>query len=230
LSVLDAHEDCSIAWFKKEALKCIDEIHARGNIPMLVGGSMLYVSALIDGLEPIAAADPALRARLEAEYDADAGLTLSKRLQEIDPETAASFPMQNKVYVVRALEIYESTGQTKSSLKRKSQSPYDLLMFGIDTEREELKKRIEERTMKMLTNGWIQEVQKLKEQGITASAPAMQSIGYREIYDALDAMNQMELTQTIASKTSAYAKRAMTWWRRDARIKWILGSDTLRIN
>ncbi|MBP7114345.1 MAG: tRNA (adenosine(37)-N6)-dimethylallyltransferase MiaA [Candidatus Peribacteraceae bacterium] len=223
IDVLGSHEDCTIAWYKQEAERVITEIHVRGHIPLLVGGSMLYVASLVDGFEPIAPGDPAIRARLDAEYDLDGGKTLYQRLSEIDPETAASFPMQNKVYVVRAMEIYESTGKTKSEQKRKSPSGYDLLIFGMDVPKEILHEKIAARTKAMLSHGWIDEVRALKERGVTLTDPAMKSVGYREIFEAIE-KNEIDvasLAEIIDSRTRAYAKRHLTWWKRDPRVRWI---------
>lgn len=223
IDVLSPREDCTIAWYKQEAERVITNIHARGGIPLLVGGSMLYTAALVDGLEPLPAVDPAIRERLSKEYDADGGKTLFAKLTEIDPEAAASFPMQNKVYVVRAMEIYESTGKTKSSQRRTTPSPYDLLMFGMDVDKDILAAKISARTKLMLERGWIDEVRKLREQGISITDPAMKSVGYREIFEALESgtIDTAKLAAVIDSGTRAYAKRHMTWWKRDPRVHWV---------
>lgn len=247
IDVLAPQEDCTIAWYKGEAERVIAEIHARGHIPLLVGGSMLYVASLVDGLEPVAPGDPAIRARLDAEYDMDGGKTLFARLAVVDPETAASFPMQNKVYVVRAMEIFESTGKTKSSQQKKTPGVYDLLMFGMDVDKDTLHRKIAERTKLMLEHGWVDEVRGLKEKGVKLTDPAMKSVGYREIFEWLENPHPgssrdeglatplpqgegtgvrvqtewKKLIDMIDSGTRAYAKRHMTWWKRDPRVLWI---------
>lgn len=222
LSVLDPREDCSIAWFQDEASAAIAGIHARGGLPMLVGGSMLYVSSLIDGFEPVAA-DPMIRERLSREYDADGGAALMKKLQQIDPQSARSIPVQNKVYLMRALEIHEVTGKPKSEVIRKKGSPYDLLIFGMQTDPDELKQRINLRTLQMIDGGWVEEVRLLMEQGYTENDPAMESHGYREITAALRRgdVDRAKLVADISSKVRQYAKRSVTWWKRDPRIVWI---------
>lgn len=223
LSVLSPHEACTIAWYQREAKRCIADIHARGNIPLLVGGSMLYVSAIIDGLEPLPATDPLLRERLGREYDRDGGTTLFARLQAIDPETALSFSKQNKVYTVRAMEIFESTGKTKSSQKKATPNAYDLLMFGMDVDKDVLSEKITDRTKHMFDQGWIDEVRRLRAQGVKSTDPAMKSVGYREIFEAIERndVDLGKLADIIDSGTRAYAKRHMTWWKRDQRIHWI---------
>lgn len=226
IDVLSPREDCTISWYKQRAEHVVSEIHGRGNIPLLVGGSMLYTAALVDGLEPLPPVDPAIRERLSKEYDADGGKTLFAKLTEIDPETAASFPMQNKVYVVRAMEIYEGTGKTKSSQKKSTPGAYDLLMFGMEVDKEFLASKISLRTKLMLERGWIDEVKKLREQGIVVTDPAMKSVGYREIFAALESgdIDTTKLAATIDSGTRAYAKRHMTWWKRDPRVQWVTPS------
>lgn len=224
LSVLQPSDECTIAWYQKEAARVIAEIHARGNIPLLVGGSMLYVSAVIDGFEPLPA-DPAIRERLEREYDTDGGTTLFARLTEVDPETAESIPKENKIYVVRAMEMYESTGIPKSKQQRKKGSAYDTLILGIDTPRERLIERINTRTLAMLKSGWIDEVRALRSSGISAEAPAMKSSGYRDIWDVLDQkdIDLPTLSEKISAGVRRYAKRHVTWWKDDARVAWLRG-------
>ena len=231
LDMLDPEQEVTIAWYKEAAEHAIAEIHARGNVPILVGGSMLYISALIDGLEPLAS-DPALRARLEAEYDADGGKALYARLQEIDPETASAFHPNNKPYVIRAMEIFETTGEAPSQAKKQSSSPYDLLLFGMYWERKALTERIEGRTGLLLKGGWIEEIQKLRAMGYGPQTPAMKSHGYREILERIervagseervaDLVHDPELIKAINAKTRQYAKRQVTWWKHDPRIYWI---------
>jgi len=221
--VLDPKEEVSIADYKKMAMDVIDDCHARGVVPILTGGSMLYISAVVDGLDPLPPADPELRARLEAEWDADDGWTLYDKLVEIDPATAKSFEKQNKRYVVRAMELYAMTGKPPSTLKKTLPPPYDILQLGLMWPRETLVTRIDERTKILLQSGWIEEVEGLIDKGYTTVDPGMKSHGYREIMLWLgsEEKNKEELESVIAAKTRQYAKRQMTWWDNDERIKWI---------
>ncbi len=223
LDVLDPDEEVTGAWYKVEASRVIDDILKRGNIPMLVGGSMLYISALIDDLEFVSSADPALRQKLEDQYDEDAGGALYARLTEIDPETASAFSKNNKPYVLRAMEIFESTGLKPSIAKQSGSCPWDLLIFGMQCPRDVLVQRIHERTTTMFEDGWIDEVRVLLGNGYSLADPGMKSHGYREIAEAvLDReINEEALAESIAAKTRQYAKRQMTWWRNDPRITWL---------
>lgn len=236
INVLDPKEPVTAAWYKTQAAKVIDDIHKRGNVPMLVGGSMLYISAVIDDLQFVDVADPGQRAMLEAAYDKDEGMALYERLQKEDPETAGRFDRRNKPYVIRAAEILES-GHKPSAAKRKGTAPYDLLIFGMDIPRDALARCIEERTKTLLQNGWIDEVRQLLKDGYTELDPGFGSVGYREIAAAIsngklktcgeqsrtieNSKLKEQLVETISAKTRQYAKRQMTWWRRDERIQWI---------
>ena len=231
LDVLDPKEECTISWYAGEATKEIEEIHARGAVPMLVGGSMLYISAIIDGLQSMTASDPAVRKRLSDEYDKDAGVSLHAKLSKVDPESAAIIPRQNRVYVLRALEIFEMTGKPKSAQKLKADCPYDLLILGIETDPETLSGRINARTASMLKSGWVEEVRSLLDRGYSAEDPGMKSHGYRDIIEAINgphppapspsAGEGETFTEKIASQIRRYAKRQRTWWRGDERIQWI---------
>lgn len=227
LDVLDPREEVTIAWYKEEATRAIDAVHARGHVPILVGGSMLYISAVIDGLDPLPPPDPAVRARLEEEWDADDGWTLYDRLVAIDPLTAKNVVHQNKRYVVRALELYEKTGIPPSQLKKTIPPPYQTLIFGMHRPREQLVRRIEERTELLLRSGWIEEVEGLIDRGYTAADPGMKSHGYRELIQWLhtDERDRDALKEVINRKTRHYAKRQMTWWGNDERIVWVEKSD-----
>lgn len=220
-SVLDPHDALSIAWYQKEASTVIDQIHARRALPILVGGSMLYVSSLVDGLVPVAS-DPQKRAALEAEYDQDGGVTLHTRLTQLDPQTAATIPVQNKVYVVRAMEMIEGSGKTKEELLEQTESPYISLILGLDQDDQLLRDRIQQRVEQMFDAGWVEEVRGLQREGYTADDPAMLSVGYREILQALqEGRDPAEEKQAIIKKTWQYARRHRTWWRDDPRVHWL---------
>lgn len=223
INVLDPKDDVSIAWYKSKANAIIDDCHRRGVVPVLVGGSMLYVSAVVDGLDPLPAPDAQVRKKLEEEWEVDDGWTLYDKLVRIDPATAKNFQHQNKRYVVRAMELYALFGVPPSQIKQTIPPPYQTLMFGMHWPRELLTKRIDERTRILLDSGWIEEVESLLDRGYTAADPGMKSHGYREIIAWLssDHQDREELASLISAKTRQYAKRQTTWWNDDERIKWI---------
>lgn len=229
LDVKDPKEEVAVGWYQREARRIIDDLHAAKKIPILVGGSMLYLSSIIDDLSLAPAGDLTLRQRLEAEYDRDGGASMYKRLQDIDPETAAGIPIQNKPYVVRAMEIFELTRQPKSKAVplrelRQGIPNDDLLILGLKWPRAVIYERINLRTSQMMKRGWIEEVQSLLQCGYSPTDPGMKSHGYREIVRYLTRTLPItieELTEQIAAKTRQYARRQETWWKGDDRINWL---------
>lgn len=228
LSELNPNEELTVAWYKERAEQVIDAIHARGNVPILVGGSMLYLSAVMDGLMPLPSADPAVRAELEEEYDRDHGRSLYDELASKDPDTASAFHPNNKPYVVRATELLRMTGQKPSQLKATEPPKYQPLIFGMYWTKTLIDERINARTEQMLNAGWIDETEHLLENDYTIRSPGMKSHGYREIAAWLmdrDSMTREELAEKISAKVRQYAKRQTTWWKRDPRIQWVDGSS-----
>lgn len=234
IDILDPNEGAAAGWYQNQAEDCIAEIKKRGNVPILVGGSMLYVSALIDGLTMAPVADDALRNRLMNEYDIDNGASLFKQLKKIDPKSAEQIHQNNKSRLVRAVEIVKLTGNSKPTSQLRSgkkdeqnlctQFKYDTLILGLQLPRDLLHDRINKRTRQMFECGWIDEVHSLLDKGYTADDPGMKSHGYREIMNFLqneEPETQEELIDIIAAKTRQYARRQLTWWRYDPRINWI---------
>lgn len=235
LDVLDPKEEATAARYKRNAERVIHEIHSRHHVPIMVGGSMLYLSAVIDGLEFSDPSDPRRRKSLAEQYDRDGGASLYTKLLEADPDTALSFSKNNKPYVVRAMEIYENTGRKPSDARRQSVSQYGLFILGIERPREELQRRINERTEELFRKGWTEEVRSLIARGFTEIDPAMKSHGYREIMYQWK-MENGKLTKEIirmledriSAKTRQYAKRQLTWWKKDSRIHWLHMDDAAR--
>jgi len=238
LSVLDPDEEAAAGWYRTRAAAAIASIREVGRIPLLVGGSMLYVSAVMDGLTLAPVPNTALRECLFKEYERDAGVTLYRRLMEIDPESAGKIHPRNKPHLIRAVEIYELLGEPKSKSIPTSQlrsgkkdeqnmctnSEHDLLILGVKLPQHVLDQRINERVQRMFSDGWISEVQSLLAAGYGADAPAMKSHGYREIIAFLTAGEPASLDalqESIASRTRRYARGQMKWWKHDPRIQWV---------
>lgn len=230
LSVLDPKDPVTIAWYQEHAIRIIREIHQRGGIPLLVGGSMLYLSAVIDGLRPLSPVDPVLRCSLEAAYDRDHGAALYAELRRIDPETASAFSPVNKAYLIRAMEIERSTGLLPSRAKQRGDVPFDLFILGVRKSPADLHDAIAKRIQAMMDAGWIGEVEALLHRGYTAKDPGLLSHGYREIAAMLltGKPARGELPEIIAAQTRQYAKRQRTWWKNDPRIYW-MGTATREV-
>ncbi|MFA7171447.1 MAG: tRNA (adenosine(37)-N6)-dimethylallyltransferase MiaA [Candidatus Paceibacterota bacterium] len=218
LDLINPDESFSLADYKKVALEKIEEIYSKGKLPILVGGTGLYLSAIVDNLNiPQAPPDENLRTALE-EKNAE---ELFGALAKIDPPSAESIGPQNKRKLIRALEVYKITGQPFSSQQKKGKPLFDILQLGIKIERKELHSRIDQRVDQMIETGLVRETQNLREK-YAIELPAMSGIGYKEIGAYLNGeMSLEEATQQIKWHTHQYARRQITWFNRDKSINWI---------
>ncbi|MDO4749673.1 MAG: tRNA (adenosine(37)-N6)-dimethylallyltransferase MiaA [Eubacteriales bacterium] len=226
--VADPAEGWSAARYVEEASACVEDILSRGKHPILVGGTGLYIDSLLAGRQFAAApSDPALRDRLCAEYDAEGGDAFRARLSEMDPERAEKLPSADKRRLVRAMEIFLLTGHTMTEhdLLERSQPPrYASLRFAISfAEREILYSRIDTRVDIMAQQGLFEEVRRLLDAGLSPGCTAMQAIGYKEAAAALcGELSREEALENIKRASRRYAKRQLTWLRRDSELHWLL--------
>lgn len=220
----------SVADYVKQARACIDDISARGRLPIVAGGTGLYISSLVDNIEfAEESPDGAVRDRLWREKEEQGIESLYRRLESIDPEAAAKIHPHNEKRVIRALEIFETTGMTMTEQNRRSRRnppPYDAFMLALSPPREVLYERINRRVDTMVAEGLFEEAEKLQQKGITRDLQCMQGIGYKEVFDYLDGLCTREACiETIKQATRRYAKRQLTWLRRDARYHWLNPED-----
>lgn len=225
LDFLEPEESFSVADYVALARQEIERVYARGHLPVLCGGTGLYISALIDNLEfaPMPS-DPALRAELEAfvrERGNEAALEL---LRQCDPALAATLHPHNIGRVLRALEVYRLTGRPMSvhqAEARRNPSPYRLCMLGLAfAERQRLYERINQRVDAMLEAGLLEELAALQQRRL--SKTAQQAIGYKEFSGYLRGEQTLaEAVERLKMQTRRYAKRQLTWFRRDKRVEWI---------
>ena len=215
----------SVADYQSLADTAIADIQNRGRQILLVGGAGLYFRAIVDGLFEGPGADPALRKRFEreaAQFGVDA---LHKRLQTCDPASAERIHPNNLVRVIRALEVYELTGTPMSEFQQQwhpEKQRYPFIAFGLTMPRALLYRRIEQRVDVMLANGLIAEVESLLAVGYTRDSIALQSFGYRELIAYLDGdCTYMEAISQLKQNTRRFAKRQLTWFRKDTRIEWL---------
>lgn len=221
IDIRDPQETYSAADFRRDALTAIGQIHAAGRIPLLVGGTMLYFKALRDGLSVLPAADPLLRARLQAELLADGREALATRLAAVDPEAAAKHG-QNPQRLLRALEVFELTGQPLSLLQATQVAagdpfPYDLRQLAVlPADRAVLADRVARRFAAMLAAGLLAEVACLMARGdLTPELPALRAVGYRQAWAHLAGQLSSEaLLERGIIATRQLAKRQLTWLRR----------------
>lgn len=224
IDIRDPEEDFSVAEYTELARKVVCDIHARGKLPILAGGTGLYIHTFVNNIRMSdAAPDPALRAELEALARDRGNEHLWELLRECDPALAEKLHPNNSGRVVRALEVYRQTGIPMSEWQRRSReqpSEYRLLMIGLDCQdRQALYARIDRRVDSMMEQGLLQEASRLRGKcGKTAS----QAIGYKELEAYFDGSCTLdEAVDRIKQETRRYAKRQMTWLRRDDRIRWL---------
>ena len=223
LDVLDVSQDSTVAWYQEEARAAISEIHARGKDAVIVGGTGLYIKAILDDLN-FPDTDPEVRAKLEAEAEEFGAASLFMRLKELDPAAALAIDRANTRRIIRALEVIEITGQPfTANLPREDSSRYpDALQFGLVMDREHLRERIDLRVDRMWEQGFVAEVDQLIAQGIREGSTAQRALGYAQIIAMRDGTMTEEAAKEDTKRASRqYARRQETWFSRDARIQWI---------
>ncbi|CAB4330775.1 unannotated protein [freshwater metagenome] len=223
LDLLAVTEDSTVAWYQELARQSVTAIHGRGKHAIIVGGTGLYIKSILDDLNfPDTDAD--VRQKLTEEAKEFGIVQLFQRLELLDPAAAAAIDRQNERRVIRALEVIEITGKPfTANLPREDSSLYpDALQFGLVMDRAELGERVEARVDRMWESGFVAEVDRLIEEGITSATTARRALGYAQII----AMRSGEITEDLAIEetkraTRQYVRRQETWFSRDARISWI---------
>ena len=226
LDIRDPSQAYSAADFRQDALREIESITSQGRIPVLVGGPMLYYKALLEGLSPLPAADPAIRQQIEEEAIEKGWDELHAELQTIDPVSAARIHPNDPQRLSRALEVYRISGKTLTELTQTKgeQLPYRTLQFAIaPLEREILRQRIAERFHLMLSQGFEQEVRRLYQRGdLHADMPSIRCVGYRQMWEYIDGqLSYDEMVYRGIVATCQLAKRQMTWLRSWQNVIWL---------
>ena len=226
VDILDPREDFHIVRFQEMALEAMKGIYERGHIPMLVGGTGFYIQAVTRGID-FTRADQMDDRRKELEYLAEeyGAEYLHSLLSEKDPAAAASIHPHNIKRVIRALEFYEQNQKPISQHnleERQKESPYALSYFVLNMPRELLYRRIDERVDRMMEEGLLQEVQMLLDMGVHRPMTSMQAIGYKEIADYLEGVYPLEeAVRVLKRDTRHFAKRQLTWFRREPDVIWV---------
>jgi len=215
--------------FARDARAKIEQLLNRGKLPIIVGGTGLYLKALTKGLFQGPAADPELRKRLNQEAEQYGSHNLYKKLQELDPVTAGRISAQDRIRIIRALEIYELTGQPISFWHTKDQhsSEYRFMTFGITMNRDTLYQRINARVDRMMQAGFLDEVQNLRNLGYSFQLPALRTFGYMDILHHLQGEVELKVAvEKFKQKTRNFAKRQLTWFRHQRELKWVDADET----
>lgn len=218
IDILDPAQSYSVAEFRRDALQAMAEISAQGRIPLLVGGTMMYFKALIDGLSPLPESDASVRAKIEQRAQQQGWQALHQELALIDPQSAARIHPNDPQRLLRALEVYELTNQSMTELMatKSAPLPYQVSQFSIaPADRKVLHQRIAERFQLMLDAGFVEEVEKLRQRiDLNLNLPSIRCVGYRQIWQFLDGdFDANEMREQGIAATRQLAKRQLTWLR-----------------
>ncbi|HEY3753204.1 MAG TPA: tRNA (adenosine(37)-N6)-dimethylallyltransferase MiaA [Pseudonocardiaceae bacterium] len=222
LDVLDVTEAASVAAYQRHARRTVEDLLAVGTVPVVVGGSGLYVSALLDDLE-FPGTDAVIRARLEAELVDVGASALHQRLTGLDPVAAEAILPGNGRRIVRALEVIELTGRPFSAtMPKPGPARYGTVLIGLDRDTVELDERVERRVAAMFAEGLVDEVRSLVPLGLREGRTASRALGYQQVLAAFDGEYDLPAAQTdIVRATRRFVRRQRSWFRRDRRIGWL---------
>jgi tRNA dimethylallyltransferase len=223
LDVLEVSQDSTVAWYQELARSVISDIHSRGKDAVIVGGTGLYIKAILDDLN-FPDTDPEVRAKLEAEVEEFGAAALFARLEELDPAAALAIDRANIRRIIRALEVIEITGQPfTANLPREDSSRYpEAMQFGLVMDRDHLRERIDARVDRMWNSGFVTEVDELIARGIKDGVTARRALGYAQIISMREGtMTEEEAKEDTKRASRQYARRQETWFSRDARIQWV---------
>jgi tRNA dimethylallyltransferase len=229
LDVVEPREQYTAADFAAGAQAAVKDILSRGALPLIVGGTGLYLKALVDGLFPGPGRDPDLRARLNGDAETQGLDVLYERLERADPDYAQTLGRRDRLRIIRALEVYETTGIPLSEHFKKTRSylaGFRVLKLGLQMEREPHRRRIDERVDRMFAAGLVEEVRGILARGVPETAPPFRALGYRHALEVLKArMTAAEAAEQTKNDTRRYAKRQMTWFRKTADVRWFAAED-----
>jgi tRNA dimethylallyltransferase len=229
VDIRNPDEDFSAADYAHLARAAVADITARGRLPIVAGGTGLYLRALLTGLFEGPSRDEALRARLEGMADRFGNARLHRALRRVDAEAAARIQPEDRLRVIRALEVFRLTGRPLSEQHRSGTEPlrgYRTLIVGLAPDREELRRRVEGRTREMFARGLLEEVRGLIARGYGPERRPLQAIGYRQAVEVLAGrLGVADAEAAIVTETMRYAKRQRTWFRHQAAVLWLERAD-----
>lgn len=230
IDVVDPGETFNAGWYRRVAMGEIERLYGAGRLPFVVGGTGLYLRTLVRGLCPAPQADPLVRADLKKLRDERGRTGLYAELMRVDPETAARLHPNDESKVMRAVEVYRLSGRPLSTVQAEhgfDETPFCALLIGLERQRETLYRRIEERIDWQLTHGMVEETRSLLGQGYGRELGAMKGLGYRQVAAYLaEECDYAEMVRLFKRDTRHFAKRQMTWFRREAGVTWLSIDDS----
>ena len=224
IDVLDPDQEYNAAEYGQQARSKIEELLEKGTQPIIVGGSGLYVRAIIDGFFNGPGKYPEIREQLELDAKKFGAEILFEKLKRIDPVSAAKMDPSKVRRVVRALEVYYTTGKPISDLHstQETRASFEVLQYALEWERKTLYDRINHRIDQMMEKGLVEEVRELKTRGYMSDLNALNTVGYKETFDFIEGkLTKEEMVRLIKQNSRRFAKRQLTWFRADKRIRWI---------
>ena len=226
IDILEPDVAFNVAMFKDLAKSSVEDIYSRGRIPILVGGTGFYIQALLYDIDfSEEDSDSSIRKELETLVEIKGAAFLHEKLREVDPESAEQIHANNVKRVIRALEYYQLHGEkisTHNETERHKESPYDFLYFVLTHDRQVLYERIEKRIDQMIDHGLISEVDNLLKKGYDSSLVSMQGLGYKELIPYLQKKCTLdEAIYVLKRDTRHFAKRQLTWFRRERNVRWL---------
>jgi tRNA dimethylallyltransferase len=230
IDLVNPDDSFNAGLFRRHAVEIIEQLYQRRQLPLVVGGTGLYVRTLLQGLCEAPPADPVVRAQLREEARAQGHDAFYARLVAVDPVTASRLHPRDTSKVIRALEVYRLSGLTMSEFQQRhgfSERPFSALVIGLNRDRDALYRRIEERIDWQLAHGLLEETQQLLDQGYKRDCAAMKGLGYRQVAAQLAGeYDQAEMVRRFKRDTRHFAKRQMTWFRREPEISWLMISES----
>ena len=230
VDILEPTEEFHVVKFQTLAKEAMEQIYAKGKIPILVGGTGFYIQSVLYDIDfTQSEEDETFRAELEQFAKENGNEALFERLRAVDPKSCEIIHANNVKRVIRAIEFYEKTGKRISEHneeQRENESPYNFVYFVLNDDRAKIYERIDKRVDKMLVDGLVEEVQHLKDMGCTRNLVSMQGLGYKEILEYLDGECTLEdAVYRIKRDTRHFAKRQLTWFRREKDVTWVSRND-----
>lgn len=233
IDILSPDENYSAGQFGKEAREVVEQIFKRGNTPLIVGGSGLYIKAVLEGFFGDDFKDDLIRKQLQEKLNEIGAENLFNELQKVDPQGAEQIHPNNTKRILRSLEVYYITGKPISEIQKSQSDPanFNWIKLGFSRQREQLYEKINRRVEKMFKEGLVEEVQGLLKKGYSPELNSLNSVGYNEVIGYLNGKINLEDTiELIKQNTRNYAKRQLTWFRKETDVNWIENENNLVVD